>query len=48
MSNPFIDWERHYFGILARQGKLGTFRDGDALFEVVAADAARWATACGT
>lgn len=43
---PFIDWERHYFGMLARQGKLGTFRDGDALFGVVAADAARWATVC--
>ena len=43
---PFIDWERRYFGILARQAKLGTFREGDALFDVVAADAARWATVC--
>jgi CubicO group peptidase (beta-lactamase class C family) len=43
---PFIDFERRYFGILARQGTLGTFREGDALFGVVADDAARWATAC--
>jgi hypothetical protein len=43
---PFIDWQRRYFGILARQGQLGTFRDGDALFNVVATDAARWATVC--
>lgn len=43
---PFIDWDSKYLGILARQGKLGTFRDGDSLFQVVAEDAARWATAC--
>ncbi len=43
---PFIDWDRRYFGVLAREGELGTFRDGDALFDVVAEDAARWATAC--
>ena len=43
---PFIDFDRRYLGILARQGELGTFRDGDALFGVVAADAARWATLC--
>jgi CubicO group peptidase (beta-lactamase class C family) len=43
---PFIDWERRYFGILARQGKLGTFRDGDSLFQVVAGDIARWAGMC--
>jgi CubicO group peptidase (beta-lactamase class C family) len=45
---PFIDFDRQYFGILARQGELGTFRDGDALFSVIAADAARWATVCGS
>jgi CubicO group peptidase (beta-lactamase class C family) len=43
---PFIDWEKGYLGILARQGELGTFRDGDSLFEVVAEDAARWASLC--
>lgn len=43
---PFIDWDNHYFGILARQGKLGTFRDGDTLFQTVADDAAAWATRC--
>lgn len=43
---PFIDFEHRYFGILARQGSLGTFREGDALFNVVADTAARWALAC--
>lgn len=43
---PFIDFEHRYLGLLARQGELGTFRDGDALFSVIAADATRWATAC--
>jgi CubicO group peptidase (beta-lactamase class C family) len=43
---PFIDWDRRYFGILARQGKLGTFRDGDSLFQVAAPEIARWATSC--
>jgi CubicO group peptidase (beta-lactamase class C family) len=43
---PFIDFEQRYFGILARQGELGSFRDGNALFSVIAGDAARWATAC--
>lgn len=43
---PFIDWDEQYFGLLARQGKLGTFRDGDALFGVVSEDATRWARLC--
>jgi CubicO group peptidase (beta-lactamase class C family) len=43
---PFIDFEHHYFGILARQGSLGTFREGDALFNVVAEMSERWAVAC--
>lgn len=43
---PFIDWDQRYFGILARQGQLGTFRDGDSLFQVVDAEAARWASVC--
>jgi len=43
---PFIDFDHQYFGILARQGKLGTFRDGDSLFQTVGAEVARWADAC--
>jgi CubicO group peptidase (beta-lactamase class C family) len=43
---PFIDFDHHYLGLLARQGTLGTFREGDALFQIVAADAASWADAC--
>ncbi len=43
---PFVDFDHHYLGILARQGALGTFRDGDALFGVIAQDATRWADAC--
>jgi CubicO group peptidase (beta-lactamase class C family) len=45
---PFIDFDHRYFGLLARQGKLGTFREGDELFGVIAADATRWADACPT
>ncbi len=45
---PFIDYDHHYLGILARQGTLGTFRDGDALFQTIASDAAAWADACMT
>lgn len=43
---PFIDRDNHYLGMLARQGKLGTFREGDSLFQTIAADAASWATIC--
>jgi CubicO group peptidase (beta-lactamase class C family) len=43
---PFIDWAQRYFGILARQGKLGTFREGDSLYQTVAEDAVRWASLC--
>jgi len=43
---PFIDFDHHYLGLLARQGSLGTFREGDALFQTVAADAESWADAC--
>jgi hypothetical protein len=43
---PFIDFDHHFIGMLARQGDLGTFRDGDALYGVVAENAARWADAC--
>lgn len=43
---PFMDWDGRYFGILARQGKLGTFREGDALYQTVAEDVTAWAKAC--
>jgi CubicO group peptidase (beta-lactamase class C family) len=43
---PFIDFDHGYVGILSRQGALGTFREGAAVFAVVAEQAARWADAC--
>ena len=43
---PFIDFDHQYVGMLARQGGLGTFREGLALFDGIADDAARWADAC--
>ena len=43
---PFIDFDHRYLGMLARQGTLGTFRDGDALFQTIGATASRWADAC--
>lgn len=43
---PFIDWDGRYFGMLARQGPLGTFREGDALYQTVAEDITSWANAC--
>ena len=45
---PFIDVKKGYFGILARQGALGTFRNGIALFRTVQDTAGKWATkSCG-
>lgn len=43
---PFIDWGGRYFGMLARQGPLGTFREGDTLYQTVAEDITSWADAC--
>lgn len=40
---PFIDFEYGYIGILARQGRLGTFPEGLQLFRAVEADARAWA-----
>ncbi|HUX40087.1 MAG TPA: serine hydrolase domain-containing protein [Rectinemataceae bacterium] len=42
---PFIDFRRGYFGILARQGALGTFPNGVNLFRTVQDTAAQWAVA---
>jgi len=40
---PFVDVVHGYFGIVARQGTLGTFRNGKALFDRVRAQAEAWA-----
>lgn len=45
---PFIDFKNRYFGILAREGALGTFVEGLTLFRQVEDDAARWGSrSCG-
>jgi CubicO group peptidase (beta-lactamase class C family) len=45
---PFIDFENGYYGILARQGTLGTFQNGITLFRTVQDTAQKWATkSCG-
>ena len=45
---PFIDFENKYYGILARQGALGTFQNGVNLFRTVETTAKKWATkSCG-
>jgi CubicO group peptidase (beta-lactamase class C family) len=43
---PFIDFEHRYIGLLARQGTLGSFVEGNAIFASIADDAALWAAAC--
>ena len=42
---PFIDFRNGYFGILARQGALGTFPNGIELFRTIQDTAAKWAAA---
>mgnify|MGYP001592744701 FL=1 len=41
---PFIDFDHRYYGILARQGELGSGFEGVALFRTVEELAGRWAT----
>lgn len=41
---PFIDFENQYFGILAREGALGTFDKGFITFEVVEDELKIWAS----
>jgi CubicO group peptidase (beta-lactamase class C family) len=41
---PFIDYQLGYVGILARQGPLGSFRDGWQLFDEVRAEVEAWVT----
>ena len=45
---PFIDFKNKNFGILARQGVLGTFTNGIDLFRTVETSADKWAIkSCG-
>ena len=39
---PFIDYEHGYYGILAREGRLGTFVNGYRIFEKVSDDLELW------
>ncbi|MFZ5471177.1 MAG: hypothetical protein ACOZIN_17280 [Myxococcota bacterium] len=41
---PFIDFDNQYFGILARQGSLGTYSEGARLFRTIEDTAKRWVT----
>ncbi len=40
---PFIDYQEQYFGILARQGALGSFPEGKKLFDTVSGEVEAWA-----
>ncbi|MBV1911578.1 MAG: beta-lactamase family protein [Kangiellaceae bacterium] len=40
---PFIDYEHGYFGILAREGALGTFTEGYSVFDSVSGKLEQWA-----
>ncbi len=41
---PFIDYKNRYYGILAREGALGTFANGYKLFESVSSKLETWAS----
>ncbi|MGB3622472.1 MAG: hypothetical protein WBA20_14075 [Ketobacter sp.] len=40
---PFIDFEQQYFGIVAREGSLGTSHEGYQLWAEVEIELAEWA-----
>lgn len=40
---PFIDFDHRYFGIVARQGSIGTFHEGVGMFRAVESLTAKWA-----
>lgn len=40
---PFIDYEHNYFGIVAREGALGTGSEGVAVYREIRADLETWA-----
>jgi len=42
---PFIDFDNKYFGVLGRQGLLGTFENGYALFSSISPKLEKWAIA---
>lgn len=42
---PFMNTEHNFFGVLARQGALGTFAEGKAVYDAVADLAEQWAAA---
>jgi len=47
-SYPFLDFDHHYVGVLARMGELGQGFEGVLLFRSAAEDIAKWADgACG-
>ncbi|MGH1471802.1 MAG: serine hydrolase domain-containing protein [Cellvibrionaceae bacterium] len=39
---PFIDFDNHYFGIIAREGTLGSFSEGYAVFKTVEDKLVQW------
>lgn len=41
---PFLNIEKDYFGIIARQGNLGTFRNGYQLFDSISSKIEEWAS----
>lgn len=43
-SYPFLNIEKDYFGIIARQGNLGTFRNGYQLFDSISSKVEEWAS----
>ena len=42
-GSPFIDFQQQVFGILARQGEVGTFVEGKATFDAVRDLVQQWA-----
>ncbi|PCJ45199.1 MAG: hypothetical protein COA99_05395 [Moraxellaceae bacterium] len=42
-SYPFMDFEHHYFGVIARQGMLNTLYEGIEVFELVEEKLEQWA-----
>ncbi len=44
---PFVDYDKKYMGVLARQGNLGTFPEGKQVFDAVKSEVEAW-VACST
>ncbi|MGH1467896.1 MAG: serine hydrolase [Bdellovibrionales bacterium] len=45
---PFINFDKKFFGLIARQGALGTYVNGIALFRSVKSKAEEWASCTNT